>query len=89
MLPAEPEFAPPVTVTLLRVFGSGCCVGAAGVAYAALECAALVPLGTAAYAGLSGLLLLLPLSAGVVAFGLASVAESAARTAWELRIRRR
>lgn len=89
MLPAEPEFEPPVTVTLLRVFGAGCGAGAAGVVYAALECAPLVPLGTVAYAALVGLIGLLPTTAGVVAFGIASVAESAARTAWELRLRRR
>lgn len=89
MLPEPEEFRPPSTVAWLRGFGALCLIVAGGAAYAAWDAAALVPMTSVAYAGLVTLLCLLPLTSAALAYGLASVAESSARTAWELRIRRR
>lgn len=89
MLPETPEFRSPPMVTLLRAFGVVCLIAAGGVGYAGMECAGFVPLATSAYVAIVGLLALLPLAAGFGAFGLADVVDATARTAWELRVRRR
>lgn len=89
MLPEAEEFHPPATVAWLRALGALGLPVSAAVAYGAYECSAFAPMSPPAYWALAALLALAPLAVSGVLFGLASVAESSARTAWELWVRRR
>jgi hypothetical protein len=85
----HPEFEMPAAATGLRLFGWCAVLGAVATPVVMLDLEKLSPVPVALFWFSIFMAATVPTFMAAVAFGLAAIVENTARTAWELRIRRR